>query len=59
MTSFYPGPFQFLDVLQPSGIEKLVVDNNVTAVIHLSGVLSAVGERDPNLSLRVNVDGSR
>jgi len=53
------GPFFYADVLRYSTLERLTVEFDINTIIHLSGVLSAVGERDHIQSLRINVDGSR
>lgn len=51
------GPFRYLDVLEAGEINKLVVDNNITWVCHLASILSAVGEKNPALALKLNTRG--
>lgn len=52
------GPYQYLDVCDMEGLKKIVVDNGVTWIIHLAALLSAVGEKNPQLALKINVHGS-
>eukprot|EP01121_Diplochlamys_sp_Union-15-3_P022656 TRINITY_DN9721_c0_g1_i1.p1 TRINITY_DN9721_c0_g1~~TRINITY_DN9721_c0_g1_i1.p1 ORF type:complete len:363 (+),score=31.84 TRINITY_DN9721_c0_g1_i1:49-1137(+) len=52
------GPFKYLDVTKLDDIKSAIVSYNIDWVIHLSGVLSAKGERDPNLALSVNNRGT-
>jgi len=51
------GTFEFLDTTDKSAIEGLVKDYSIDSIYHLAGVLSAVGEKDPQLAWRVNMDG--
>lgn len=37
---------------------KMVKSHNVNYIVHMAGILSALGEREPDLSLDVNVIGS-
>jgi threonine 3-dehydrogenase len=52
------GPFAYLDVTDSSAVQKLVVEHGATTVIHLASLLSAVGERNPALAMRVNARGA-
>jgi threonine 3-dehydrogenase len=49
--------FRYLDVSSDSDIRKLVVENRITSIIHLSAKLSATAERDPGNSFGVNTRG--
>ncbi|KAJ1911095.1 hypothetical protein H4219_006042 [Mycoemilia scoparia] len=51
------GPFMYADVLDYKGLEQIVVDNGIDWVVHLSAVLSAVGEKNPQLALNINLNG--
>ncbi|KCV68509.1 UDP-glucose 4-epimerase [Fonticula alba] len=51
------GPFVFLDVRDRASVEKVVVENKVDTIIHLSALLSAIGEREPQRALDVNING--
>lgn len=53
-----PGKNLKLDVTDKEGMEKLIVDNGINTVVHLASLLSAVGEKNPQLAMKVNVRGS-
>lgn len=40
-----------------AAIEEVVVNHNIDTVVHLSALLSAVGEANVDRALRVNCDG--
>ena len=50
--------FVYLDVLDASALNKLIVEEGITAVIHNVAILSAVGEAQPALALKVNNIGT-
>ncbi len=52
------GPFETLDVMQVEDITKLVQKFKPDAVFHLAAILSAVGEKNPNLAWNINTQGS-
>ena len=41
--------FVKLDVLNRDNIEKIILEHNVTEVYHLAAILSATGEKNPEL----------
>eukprot|EP00696_Hemimastix_kukwesjijk_P003194 gnl/Hemi2/13931_TR4728_c0_g1_i1.p1 gnl/Hemi2/13931_TR4728_c0_g1~~gnl/Hemi2/13931_TR4728_c0_g1_i1.p1 ORF type:complete len:367 (+),score=63.24 gnl/Hemi2/13931_TR4728_c0_g1_i1:147-1247(+) len=51
--------FAFANVMDCSALEKVIVDNGVTWIIHNACMLSAAGEKNHELALKINVDGSR
>jgi threonine 3-dehydrogenase len=51
------GPFQFADILEFKGLQKIIVNHDINWVIHFSALLSAVGEQNTALALRVNIEG--
>ena len=51
------GPFEVLDVLEAGRLRGLVSRYDIGAVYHLASLLSATGERKPDLAWRVNVEG--
>jgi nucleoside-diphosphate-sugar epimerase len=51
------GPFEFLDVLDPHHITRVMQMYEIGAVYHLAAVLSAIGESRPNIAWQVNVNG--
>uniref|UniRef100_A0A915PIW1 L-threonine 3-dehydrogenase, mitochondrial n=1 Tax=Setaria digitata TaxID=48799 RepID=A0A915PIW1_9BILA len=49
--------FYYLDILNQSAVSQMVVDHNIDTIIHFSALLSAVGEANVPLALKVNVEG--
>ncbi len=52
------GPFVRLDVLRPEMIEHTVQSHKIDTIYHLSAILSAKGEQNPQLAWDVNVNGT-
>ncbi|MBC7093044.1 NAD-dependent epimerase/dehydratase family protein, partial [Candidatus Bipolaricaulota bacterium] len=51
------GPFVALDVTDRAQVERVVREHEINVVYHLAAILSATGERDPQLAWRINVEG--
>ncbi|XP_037825037.1 L-threonine 3-dehydrogenase, mitochondrial [Lucilia sericata] len=51
------GPYIFADILDFKGLQKIVVDHRIDWLIHFSALLSAVGEQNVPLAVRVNIEG--
>ncbi|HUV30597.1 MAG TPA: L-threonine 3-dehydrogenase [Acidobacteriota bacterium] len=51
------GPFEFLDVLDPHHITRVMQIYKADTIYHLAAILSAVGETRPNVAWQVNVNG--
>lgn len=51
------GPFEFLDVLDPHHITRVMSIHQADTIFHLAALLSAVGESRPNQAWQVNVNG--
>jgi nucleoside-diphosphate-sugar epimerase len=51
------GPFLYLNVLDREQIAQTVVDYDIDQTYHLSSILSAVGELNPQLCYEVNLTG--
>ncbi|HDP95853.1 MAG TPA: L-threonine 3-dehydrogenase [Candidatus Aminicenantes bacterium] len=51
------GPFERLDVTCAKEMEQVVQKYRIDTVFHLAAILSAVGERKPQLAWKVNMDG--
>jgi len=52
------GPFVHLDVLDAKAIAETIDKHKIDAVVHLAAILSAVGEKNPQLAWNVNINGS-
>jgi len=52
------GPFEFINVAQRETIERVVKQYNIDTIYHLSAILSAVGEKNPQLAWDVNINGT-
>ncbi|MGQ4912394.1 MAG: NAD-dependent epimerase/dehydratase family protein [Candidatus Thorarchaeota archaeon] len=52
------GPYFHLDILDTNEIHSLLVNYDIDIVIHNASVLSAVGERNPQLAYKTNVEGA-
>lgn len=47
-----------MDIVDEQKYRGLVKDNNVNYIVHLAGILSAAGEKNPDLAIDVNVYGA-
>jgi len=53
-----PGhPYVQLDVLDKDHLSRLVKEESVTQIYHLAAVLSATGEKNPQLAWQINMQG--
>ena len=51
------GPFAAADCRHKAEIETLIKKYNINTIYHLVGILSAVGEKNPDLAWDVNING--
>lgn len=51
--------YDVLDVTYMESVEKIIQAHNIHTIYHLAGILSATGERHPELAWNVNVNGVR
>jgi nucleoside-diphosphate-sugar epimerase len=49
--------FEKLDVTDQDQYRKVMEKHKINYVVHLSGILSAVGEKNPGLAMKVNGNG--
>ena len=49
--------YERLDVLDSEQMENIIRENDITEVYHLAALLSATGEKNPQLCWKINVDG--
>ncbi|KAL6115384.1 uncharacterized protein ACO6RY_00243 [Pungitius sinensis] len=54
---YHNGPFIFSDILDYKNLREIVVNNNISWLVHYSAVLSAVGENNFALAREVNITG--
>ncbi|GFG40950.1 hypothetical protein Cfor_04695 [Coptotermes formosanus] len=51
------GPYIFADILDFKGLQQIVVTHRIDWLIHFSALLSAIGEQNVPLAIRVNIEG--
>ena len=52
------GPFEFINVSKKETIEDVVKKYKIDTIYHMSAILSAVGEKNPQLAWDVNINGT-
>jgi threonine 3-dehydrogenase len=50
-------PYEQLDVLDKTRLYEIIKKHKITVIYHLAAILSAAGERNPNLCFNVNING--
>ncbi|XP_064624964.1 L-threonine 3-dehydrogenase, mitochondrial-like [Lineus longissimus] len=51
------GPYLYADILDFKNLQEIVVNHRIDWVVHFSALLSAVGELNIPLAMRVNIEG--
>lgn len=51
------GPYGFVDVTNRESVEKCVKKNDIDTIYHLAAILSVAGEKNPQLTWDVNMNG--
>ena len=54
---FVSGPYVFADILDFKRLQELIVTYDIDWIVHFSALLSAVGENNVPLAMRVNIEG--
>jgi nucleoside-diphosphate-sugar epimerase len=49
--------FERLDVTDINHYRYIIDRHQINYIIHLSGILSALGEKNPQLAIKINIDG--
>jgi len=52
------GPFIFVDVTNYEELEKTIKEHDIDSIFHMSGILSAKGEQNPQIAYKVNFLGT-
>ena len=52
------GPFYFIDVSDRASVEEIVKKHDIDTIVHMAALLSAVGEKNPELCWDVNMNGT-
>jgi nucleoside-diphosphate-sugar epimerase len=53
------GPWTILDVTSRKAVDDVLSGFNIGTVYHMAAILSATGEKNPDLCWRVNMDGTK
>jgi nucleoside-diphosphate-sugar epimerase len=52
------GPFYFINVSDRASVEEIVKKHKIDTIVHMAALLSAVGEKNPELCWDVNMNGT-
>jgi len=53
------GPFEQLDVLSAGRLGEIIAKHKIALIFHMSAILSATGEKNPQHAWKVNIEGTR
>ncbi len=53
----FAGPYVYADILDFKNLQELIVNKDIDWLIHFSALLSAIGEINIPLAMRVNIEG--
>ncbi len=53
------GPYCILDVLDAGALDQLILEQDIDTIYHLAALLSATGEKNPELCEKINVGGTK
>jgi nucleoside-diphosphate-sugar epimerase len=54
---FNSGPFEYIDITKNKDLIRIVKKYSINTIYHLASILSAVGEKNPQLAWNVNMSG--
>jgi nucleoside-diphosphate-sugar epimerase len=54
---FNSGPFEFIDITDIGTVDKVIRDYDIDTVYNMAAILSAAGEKNPQLCWNVNING--
>jgi nucleoside-diphosphate-sugar epimerase len=54
---FNSGPFEFIDITDIETVDKVIRDYDIDTVYNMAAILSAAGEKNPQLCWNVNING--
>lgn len=52
------GPFYFIDVTERASLDVVIKKHHIDTIFHMAAILSAVGEKNPQLCWNVNMNGT-
>lgn len=52
------GPFELLDVTKREALDRVIRKHRIDTVYHMAAILSAAGEKKPQLAWNVNINGT-
>ncbi len=50
-------PFAKLDIMDRNALDRIIGEYDIDTIYHLAAILSAKGEKNPQLAFRVNIEG--
>lgn len=53
----FPGRYIYADILDFKNLQEIVVNERIDWLVHFSALLSAIGEQNTSLAMRVNIEG--
>ncbi|MHA1781969.1 MAG: NAD-dependent epimerase/dehydratase family protein, partial [Promethearchaeota archaeon] len=51
------GPTIYLDALNKESLAKTIYENDINVIFHMASILSATGEKNPQIAWNVNING--
>ena len=51
------GPFIYMDVRDTNYLSKVIFENEIDTIYHMASILSATGEKNPQMAWDINMNG--